>query len=271
MLVSIITVNYNNAVGLEATIKSVVDQTWQDFEFIIIDGGSTDESKKLIAKYADKIAYWCSEKDDGIYHAMNKGIKAAKGEYLYFLNSGDLIYAPSTLKSVSEKLNTTDIVYGNLLIVEPDKQWVKFYNEKLSFEYFVRDTLPHQGSFIKRALFTQIEFYDEGLKIVADWKFFLLAVIRFKVSVIYINEVICRYDRTGISANPTYFQLQDSEKQVVLTNEFSSYYEGVIELHELRLRKEFIESIERDFFIQKYLSVKMKWKHLKKKLRIDKK
>jgi glycosyltransferase involved in cell wall biosynthesis len=89
MKLSVITINYNNAIGLRKTIESVVNQTFRDYEYIIIDGGSTDGSVDVIKEYADKIDYWVSEPDKGIYNAMNKGVAAAHGEYTNFLNSGD--------------------------------------------------------------------------------------------------------------------------------------------------------------------------------------
>ena len=89
--ISIITINYNNASGLEKTIRSVVEQTYNEYEYIIIDGASSDKSKEVIQEYQRYIDFWCSEKDSGIYNAMNKGIQKASGEYLLFLNSGDVL------------------------------------------------------------------------------------------------------------------------------------------------------------------------------------
>ena len=89
--ISIITINYNNASGLEKTIRSVVEQIYNEYEYIIIDGASSDKSKEVIQEYQRYIDFWCSEKDSGIYNAMNKGIQKASGEYLLFLNSGDVL------------------------------------------------------------------------------------------------------------------------------------------------------------------------------------
>ena len=89
MKLSIITVNYNDAKGLERTIKSVISQSYHDFEFIVIDGGSSDESQDIIQKYERHIDYWVSEPDGGIYQGMNKGLRQAKGDYVNFMNSGD--------------------------------------------------------------------------------------------------------------------------------------------------------------------------------------
>src|SRR4051812_9372166 len=111
---SIITVNLNNAEGLETTIKSVTGQKNRDFEFIIIDGASTDNSLKVLADYDKQIDLWISEKDKGIYEAMNKGISKSNGAYLLFLNSGDYLYSEDTIGHVMEYLTgEADIVYGN--------------------------------------------------------------------------------------------------------------------------------------------------------------
>ena len=99
MKLSIITINYNNREGLKRTIESVVNQTFTDFEWILIDGGSTDGSKELIEQYSNRFSYWVSEPDNGIYNAMNKGLRAAKGDYLQFLNSGDRLYNAQSLAS----------------------------------------------------------------------------------------------------------------------------------------------------------------------------
>ena len=100
MKLSIITVNFNDAEGLERTIKSVVSQTFCDYEFIIIDGGSTDGSIEVINKYESYIDYWASEPDGGIYPGMNKGLRQAKGEYLNFMNGGDCYHSPDVLQNI---------------------------------------------------------------------------------------------------------------------------------------------------------------------------
>src|SRR5574339_979809 len=102
--ISIITVNYNDKAGLEKTLRSVTSQTLKDFEYVVIDGGSNDGSKELIESYADKIDYWVSEPDKGVYSAMNKGIKAATGEFVIFMNGGDLFYDTQVLENVQKML-----------------------------------------------------------------------------------------------------------------------------------------------------------------------
>ena len=112
MKFSIITVNFNNKEGLHNTIKSVINQTFRDFEYIVIDGGSTDGSIDILKKYDKYINYWISEKDSGIYNAMNKGISKANGEYLNFMNSGDCFYALDVLEKVSKYGYTSDFIVG---------------------------------------------------------------------------------------------------------------------------------------------------------------
>ena len=109
---SIITINLNNAAGLRKTIESVVNQTFTDYEYLIIDGGSTDGSVEVIKEFADKITYWVSEPDKGIYNAMNKGILKARGEYLQFLNSGDWLVDNEVLFRVFSLNHFEDILYG---------------------------------------------------------------------------------------------------------------------------------------------------------------
>src|SRR5665648_699382 len=115
MKLSIITINLNNAIGLQKTIESILSQIYTEFELLVIDGGSTEDDILIIKKYAKRIKYWISETDKGIYHAMNKGIKQAHGEYCFFLNSGDYFLNENVLKKVFSNEFNEDVVFGNLL------------------------------------------------------------------------------------------------------------------------------------------------------------
>ena len=112
MKLSVITVNFNDAQGLERTIKSVISQTFRDYEFIIIDGGSTDSSIDVIKKYEDHINFWVSEPDGGIYQGMNKGLSHAKGDYVNFMNGGDSFHAPDVLETIFSLNTEADIITG---------------------------------------------------------------------------------------------------------------------------------------------------------------
>lgn len=201
MNISIITINYNNAEGLESTIRSVICQKNIDYEYIIIDGGSTDGSVGVIEKHKANIDYWISEKDRGIYHAMNKGVAQVHGEYCIFLNSGDTFYDNCVLERLANNNVVEDIVVGKIL---SDKGQAIFNppQRPISLYYLYSGTVPHQSSFIKTDLLRQYP-YDENLKIVSDWKFFVQAIVLHNCSVRYIDEIIAQFDTNGVStANP---------------------------------------------------------------------
>jgi glycosyltransferase involved in cell wall biosynthesis len=185
-------------------MNSVFSQSFDDFEFIIIDGGSTDGSLALLQKYSDKIDYWVSEKDKGIYHAMNKGIKASKGEYLLFLNGGDELLHPDILKEAFNRIGTDkkDLVYFDIKYeMEYGRHRVNTFPDHPTLKYMVRGYLPHQATFIKRELFEadSVGLYDENHPIASDWKFFVLALFKFKASYKYIPLTLSFFRHGGIS------------------------------------------------------------------------
>lgn len=198
---SVVTINYNNVDGLMDTIKSVVNQTNQDFEYIIIDGGSTDGSVDVIKECADKIDYWISEKDGGIYHAMNKGIMVANGEYCIFMNSGDMFYNKDVIAQVLKRDKLcADIVTGpSYSEVDKEKIWW-FPPITIYFSTLYVGTLNHQSSFIKTSLLKEFP-YDESLKIVSDWKFFLESLIIANATYKAIEIPISRQDSRGASSD----------------------------------------------------------------------
>jgi glycosyltransferase involved in cell wall biosynthesis len=216
---SIITINLNNAEGLKKTIESVISQTSKDFEYIIIDGASTDGSKEVIEKYADKITYWVSEKDKGLYNAQNKGLLKASGDYCQFLNSGDCLVKNDVVEKMLDKLPAgCSIFYGNML---KKLKTGKIYRDrgpsrKISMLTFYRATINHSSAFIKRSLFEKYGLYDESLKIVADWKFYLIAVGINNETVQHINIDVSLFDMSGISNVNT--ELDKAERRKVLEN-----------------------------------------------------
>ena len=214
MQFSIITINYNNDEGLRQTINSVVNQTYDDYEYIVIDGGSIDESVNIIKSFSDMIDYWVSEKDRGIYHAMNKGVAQAHGDYCIFMNSGDLFYDNNVLKVISESNIQEDVVVGKVvindkdIIISPPPK-----SGEVTLYHLYSGSIPHQGSFIKTVLLRKYP-YDENLKISSDWKFFVQVLILDNRSIRYLNSYVARYDIDGISAsNPV---LMRKEKDDVL-------------------------------------------------------
>lgn len=204
MKLSVITINYNNSKGLQKTIESVSNQVYKNFEYIIIDGGSSDGSKEVIEKYSDKITYWVSEKDNGIYNAMNKGIIKAKGEYCLFLNSGDYFVDEQVLAKIFSQNYTEDIIYGNVLKMFSSGKILQDkgpQRSQLTLGDMFFDTLPHQSVFIKRDLFNKYGLYSEEYKVVSDWALFLRAIGIDNVPVKYIDIDVSYYDMTGISSS----------------------------------------------------------------------
>jgi glycosyltransferase involved in cell wall biosynthesis len=213
---SIITVNLNNRSGLLKTIESVVNQIFVDFEYIIIDGGSSDGSVDVIDKYASSVSYWISEPDSGIYNAMNKGIGKANGEYLLFLNSGDFLVNHDVLTQVFRIGITHDIVIGNCNVSKNGKV---FFHAKpphdISLSAFWGKTIPHQAAFIKRDLFQKFGLYSENFRIHSDLEFFLKAFIAGNCSYLKIPVTISEYNLDGISSDQSFIDISESEKKII--------------------------------------------------------
>lgn len=218
-LISIITVNFNNSKGLELTIESVVNQTLFDFEYIVIDGGSSDESLDIIKRNENKISFWVSEKDFGVYHAMNKGIKVAKGKYLLFLNSGDHLFDNDIIRKSILDFHDEDIVYFNVEIAGNKTSKIVSYPDELRFSDFYKNGICHQSAFIKRELFEKYGLYDESLLIVSDWKFFILALFKYNCDYKKVNKTLSTYYLGGISTQTNNFK----ERDIVLNEYFKGY------------------------------------------------
>lgn len=270
MKLSIITINYNHLDGLKRTADSVLAQTWTDYEWIIVDGGSNDGSKEYIEQLARKLQVigtkkdstpwnvehfsmtdftaeswvkehgtnwieattesdlsckqkllWCSERDKGIYNAMNKGIVKASGEYCLFLNSGDWLDSPKVLKEFWGNDIDDDIVCGK---IQSETNGVNVlihdaaYKQDVTAFDLMFFTIPHQSCFIKRMLFEIVGFYDESLKIVADWKFFVLALLFWDCSYRFIDILVANQEPGGISDEGRYI----GERQIVSDKLFPS-------------------------------------------------
>ena len=210
MKLSIITVNYNDAKGLERTIKSVISQSFRDFEFIIIDGGSTDESIDIIKKYEKHVDYWVSEHDGGIYPGMNKGLRQAKGDYLNFMNGGDRYHSTDVLERIFSIGTNADIITGTH--AENGAENIG-KGGKVTMLDLYRCAIDHQASFIKREV-AIMHPYDEKYRIVSDWKFFIEALIMDNCSFYFTDIIVVDVDMKGISN--TNMKLNYQERDAVL-------------------------------------------------------
>lgn len=211
---SIITINYNDSEGLLKTINSVRNQSSKHFEYIVIDGDSSDNSVDIIKRNGDFISCWVSEKDNGAYSAMNKGIRYAKGEYCIFMNSGDVFYDDYVLAHVIPMLDGKDIITGST--------WLSFGRlvtapEDVPMRYLFKGTLCHQSSFIKRSLLLEYP-YDETLRYVSDWKFWIQTLVFADYTYKSIDTIISIYDWSGMST-VNYIDC-DAEKLKVLNDFF---------------------------------------------------
>ena len=208
MILTIITINRDNAFGLEKTLKSVSSQSFIDFEYVIVDGASKDGSEAIIKKYEntfEKRLKWISEPDEGIYDAMNKGIEIACGEYVEFLNSGDCLASNDVIEKIIRSLDNNgfpSILYGNMIKISEDGKHIHdkgLAGQNVSFLTFYKGTINHPAAFIRKDLFEKYGKYDENLKIVSDWKWFLQAIALGGENPVYADIDVAAFDMSVIS------------------------------------------------------------------------
>ncbi len=202
MKLSIITINYNNLAGLRKTMESVLAQTCRDFEYIVIDGASTDGSAELVRSHATDLTYWVSEPDNGIYNAMNKGVRAATGDYVLMLNSGDYLVDNQVVGRILPELDGTDIVQGNIIEQHDDGLWRNrgYGRSDISFFDVMKCHFLHQAAFCRRSLFRQYGEFDESYRIIGDSVFFVKCLGFGSASFRYVDIDIANYDMHGVSA-----------------------------------------------------------------------
>ena len=235
MKLSIITINRNNAEGIERTILSVIDQKFTNYEYIIIDGDSTDDSVEIIKKHSEHISFWVSEPDSGIYNAMNKAIKVATGEYLIFMNSGDCFISSDTLTNVFTENPMEDLLVGNTIMNWKRRKERRSIASKITFYNILSHRcIPHQATFTKRYLFDEIGFYEEEFKICADRNFFFLALFKFNKSFKRLNEDIALMDTTGVSSIESNFSLIKEEEDKIFQKYFPYFYADYKELYRIK-------------------------------------
>lgn len=221
MKVSIITINLNNLCGLKKTVLSVLEQQYYDYEYIIIDGASSDGSVEWITQISSKYPSltWISERDTGVFNAMNKGICIAKGDYILFLNSGDYLVDSNVLNNVFSEDRISDILIGQLLISSNGQITGRLMPQThYSLTYFVHGSIAHQASFIKRELFLRFGLYREDLRFMGDWAFFLQVIVLNNCSISILGFDVANYNTEGISSNQMNFQSMQDERDRVYSD-----------------------------------------------------
>lgn len=223
MKLSIITITYNNVAGLKRTLDSVATQTYIDFEHIIVDGASTDNSVDIIRAYSQspianryKIT-WISEPDTGVYNAMNKGIKMSIGEYVLFLNSGDYLIAEDVLEKVFTHDCNSDILCARCNVSDNGKViWTSHPPEKVTFRTLYTVGLAHQSTFIRRTLLEQLGYYDESFRYNADIEFWYRSIINHGATAQRIDVITTDYNLDGISSKENQSAKYIEEMQRIL-------------------------------------------------------
>ena len=219
---SIVTINYNDAVGLERTMASVLEQEFTDFEYIVIDGGSNDGSLDVLKKEEKKLAYWVSEKDSGIYNAMNKGIAAAKGQFLLFLNGGDLLTSKTALRDfISHPSFRGDIIYGDYKFEKGEK----VYPDTLYPAYFMKTSLPHQSTFFRKNVFEQLGNYDESYRMGGDRDFFIKAYLSGQYEFVHVSYFLSFFNLDGISNDEAHQKQKKEEDERMFKANYGALYD----------------------------------------------
>lgn len=221
-IISIITVSYNAVKTIEETIKSVIEQSYDNLEYIIIDGKSTDGTLNIIKKYKKYINYWISEPDNGIYDAMNKGVKIATGNYLFFLGADDRIL-PNVVSNIFNDLldNKPKLICGNIIYESNLNKRVK---SNISKKIYLHNTIHHQSAFYHKELFSDFK-YDLNYKITADYELNIIIFLKYRKDMKYINLDIADCNDDGISRiNILEAQLEMME----IRNKYFSYIQNLI-------------------------------------------
>jgi glycosyltransferase involved in cell wall biosynthesis len=195
--ISVITVSFNSASTIEQTIKSVLEQQYDNYEYIIVDGGSTDGTVDIIEKYADDLAYYVSEPDNGLYDAMNKGIANAIGDIIGIINSDDYYY-PDALKTVAHSFiehKLEDYIFWGDVMYEKQGRVMGFRPENRKIGAFA----PHPSMFCPKCVYDNIGVYDTNFKLLADYDFMYRAVNKYNIKPLYETELIAFFREGGLA------------------------------------------------------------------------
>ncbi len=222
-LISVITVCYQGGEYLEQCIQSVISQDFTNFEYIIIDGGSSDGSVEIIQRYQDQLAYWHSRQDRGLSHAFNQGLEQSRGQWIAFLNSDDIYASPTVLSTSANTLRQAkniDVIHGQIQHIKREKAPVPLSSKIGSPWYWSQfrrySSIPHPAAFLHRNLIDQVGGFDEDFRNALDYELFLRKGAELRVT--YFPELIAQMRMGGISTLEVKRSLRESRDAQIKNN-----------------------------------------------------
>lgn len=227
--ISVITVCKNSASTISKCLESVICQTYQNIEYIIIDGASTDNTLSEIEKFNDNISKFISEPDNGIFDAMNKGISESTGDYIIFLNADDYFISENTLSYalnfiLNEVKSKYDIYYGKVLIFNNISGIGNIWNAAKSSKFSIfRGSLPHPATIYKKDAFERCGVFNTTYKIASDYEWFVRALVKYKLKFIRTDLIMTVFNKGGISTDKDHSQLIQLEKTRVRKTYYSLF------------------------------------------------
>jgi glycosyltransferase involved in cell wall biosynthesis len=217
-LVTVVTVVFNRVRYVEETIKAVLSQRYPNVEYIIIDGGSTDGTREIIERYDDRIDYWLSEPDAGLYHAMNKALAIVDDDdsYVIFSHSDDSLFSPDALAEAIRLGSESDFIYGRILVTDPETE--KIIGRELSLANLALETVPHPATLVRRRVFDEVGMFDTRYSIAADYDF-IVRCFQAGVSRRFVDVTVARTRMWGLSEEK--FLLSCTERKDVVRRHFT--------------------------------------------------
>jgi glycosyltransferase involved in cell wall biosynthesis len=244
MKFTIITVVYNRVNSIEKTILSVLTQAYENYDYIIIDGGSNDGTCEIIEKYKSKLKYYVSEKDNGIYDAMNKGIKNVSDNesFILFLNSDDFFLNDQILNKISHIDNNYEFIYGKVLYKHNLKNLDVVLGNPETYQTLYRGMIQHQSCFVKKKLFDKIGYFDTSFKIAADFDF-SIRILKYKFNIHFVDEIVSVMNMGGIGSS-NYFKMYNEKLKIIYNHyDFSIYIIECFKTYFINIPKALVSNV----------------------------